>query len=57
MTRGKIVLVPLPFDDLTAQKAQPVRSELQPGVHHVHLLFRPSSSLIPARSIIRESCK
>ncbi len=41
MTRGKVVLVPFPFDDLTAQKARPAvcLTEMLGDHHHVVLAF------------------
>jgi mRNA interferase MazF len=39
MTRGKIVLVPFPFDDLTAQKARPAVCLTDPLGPHRHIVL------------------
>ncbi len=39
MTRGKIVLVPFPFDDLTAQKARPAVCLTDPIGPHRHIVL------------------
>lgn len=39
MTRGKIVLVPFPFDDLTSQKARPAVCLTDPLGPHRHIVL------------------
>jgi mRNA interferase MazF len=39
MTRGKIVLVPFPFDDLTAQKMRPAVCLTDPLGPHRHIVL------------------
>lgn len=48
MTRGKIVLVPFPFDDLSATKVRPAVCLTNPiGPHH-HVILAFITSRIPA---------
>ena len=48
MTRGKIVLVPFPFDDLSATKVRPAVCLTNPiGPHH-HVILAFITSQIPA---------
>ena len=39
MTRGKVVLVPFPFDDLTTQKARPAVCLTEPVTSHRHIVL------------------
>ena len=39
MTRGKVVLVPFPFDDLTTQKARPAVCLTEPLTSHRHIVL------------------
>jgi mRNA interferase MazF len=39
MTRGKVVLVPFPFDDLTTQKARPAVCLTEPLTAHRHIVL------------------
>lgn len=39
MTRGKVVLVPFPFDDLTTQKARPALCLTEPLTSHRHIVL------------------
>jgi mRNA interferase MazF len=39
MTRGKIVLVPFPFDDLATQKARPAVCLTEPVTTHRHIVL------------------
>lgn len=39
MTRGKVVLVPFPFDDLAAQKARPAICLTEPLTSHRHIVL------------------
>jgi mRNA interferase MazF len=48
MTRGKIVLVPFPFDDLTAEKVRPALCLTDPIGHHRHVIAAFISSQVPA---------
>jgi mRNA interferase MazF len=45
MTKGKIVLVPFPFDDLTAEKVRPALCLTDPIGPHRHVTF--ISSQVP----------
>jgi mRNA interferase MazF len=47
MTRGKIVLVPFPFDDLSAAKVQPAVCLTEPIGPHRHVILAFISSRIP----------
>ena len=48
MTRGKVVLVPFPFDDLSITKVRPAVCLTEPiGPHH-HVILAFISSRIPA---------
>ncbi len=38
MTRGRIVLVPFPFDDLATQKARPAVCLTEPATTHRHIV-------------------
>ena len=48
MTKGRIVLVPFPFDDLTASKVRPAVCLTDPIGPHRHLVVAFISSQIPA---------
>jgi mRNA interferase MazF len=48
MTRGKIVLVPFPFDDLTADKVRPALCLTDPIGPHRHIIVAFVSSQISA---------
>jgi mRNA interferase MazF len=51
MTRGKVVLVPFPFDDLTAQKARPAVCLTDPlGPHH-HIVLAFITSREPSEPL------
>lgn len=39
MTRGKVVLVPFPFDDLATQKARPAVCLTEPFTSHRHIVL------------------
>jgi mRNA interferase MazF len=39
MTRGKVVLVPFPFDDLATQKARPAVCLTEPMTSHRHIVL------------------
>jgi mRNA interferase MazF len=39
MTRGKVVLVPFPFDDLATQKARPAVCLTEPLTSHRHIVL------------------
>jgi len=39
MTRGKVVLVPFPFDDLSTQKARPAVCLTEPLTSHRHIVL------------------
>ena len=39
MTRGKVVLVPFPFDDLATQKARPAVCLTEPVTSHRHIVL------------------
>jgi mRNA interferase MazF len=60
MTKGKIVLVPFPFDDLTAGKVRPALCLTDPiGPHrHVILAFISSqvATSVSATDIVLDSC-
>jgi mRNA interferase MazF len=47
MTRGKIVLVPFPFDDLSAAKVRPAVCLTEPIGPHRHVILAFISSRIP----------
>jgi len=47
MTKGKIVLVPFPFDDLTAEKVRPALCLTDPIGPHRHLIMAFISSQMP----------
>ena len=47
MTKGKIVLVPFPFEDLTAEKVRPALCLTDPIGPHRHLIMAFISSQMP----------
>ena len=47
MTKGKIVLVPFPFDDLTADKVRPALCLTDPIGPHRHVIVAFISSQVP----------
>ncbi len=47
MTKGKIVLVPFPFDDLTAEKVRPALCLTDPIGPHRHVIVAFISSQAP----------
>ena len=47
MTKGKIVLVPFPFDDLSASKVRPAACLTNPIGTHRHVIISFISSRIP----------
>ena len=47
MTKGKIVLVPFPFDDLTAEKVRPALCLTDPLGPHRHVIVAFISSQVP----------
>jgi len=47
MTKGKIVLVPFPFDDLTAEKVRPALCLTDPIGSHRHVVVAFISSQVP----------
>jgi mRNA interferase MazF len=48
MTRGKVVLVPFPFDDLSATKLRPAVCLTEPLGQHRHIVLAFITSLTPA---------
>ena len=48
MTRGKIVLVPFPFDDLSATKVRPAVCLTNPAGPHQHVILAFITSTTPA---------
>lgn len=48
MTRGKVVLVPFPFDDLSATKVRPAVCLTKPIGPHRHAVLAFISSQVPA---------
>ena len=48
MIRGKVVLVPFPFDDLSDSKARPAVCLTDPIGPHAHIILAFISSKIPA---------
>jgi mRNA interferase MazF len=51
MTKGKIVLVPFPFDDLTADKLRPALCLTDPIGPHRHVVVAFISSQVPTAVI------
>lgn len=47
MTRGKVVLVPFPFDDLSATKVRPAVCLAEPVGDHRHVVLAFVSSRLP----------
>jgi mRNA interferase MazF len=47
MTKGKIVLVPFPFDDLVAEKVRPALCLTDPIGSHRHVIVAFVSSQVP----------
>jgi len=47
MTRGKVVLVPFPFDDLATQKARPAVCLTEPLTSHRHIVLAFVTSRAP----------
>ena len=52
MTKGKIVLVPFPFDDLTADKVRPALCLTDPISSHRHVIVAFISSQVPASASV-----
>ena len=48
MTKGKVVLVPFPFDDLSATKVRPAVCLTEPIGPHQHVILAFITSRIPA---------
>jgi mRNA interferase MazF len=48
MTKGKVVLVPFPFDDLSATKVRPAVCLTEPIGLHRHVILAFITSRIPA---------
>jgi mRNA interferase MazF len=48
MTKGKVVLVPFPFDDLSATKVRPAVCLTEPIGPHRHVILAFITSRIPA---------
>ena len=48
MTKGKVVLVPFPFDDLSAAKMRPAACLTDPVGPHRHVILAFITSRIPA---------
>jgi len=48
MTKGKVVLVPFPFDDLSAAKVRPAVCLTDPVGPHRHVILAYITSRIPA---------
>jgi mRNA interferase MazF len=51
MTRGKVVLVPFPFDDLATQKARPAVCLTEPVTSHRHVVLAFVTSRQPEESL------
>ena len=51
MTRGKIVLLPFPFDDLSALKVRPAVCLTDPIGEHRHIVVAFITSQIPAETL------
>jgi len=51
MTKGKIVLVPFPFDDLSATKVRPAACLTNPVGQHRHVVLAFISSRIPTDAV------
>jgi mRNA interferase MazF len=51
MTRGKIVLVPFPFDDLATQKARPAVCLTEPVTSHRHIVLAFVTSRQPDEAL------
>jgi mRNA interferase MazF len=47
MTRGKVVLIPFPFDDMTATKVRPVVCLTEPLGEHRHVVVAFMTSRAP----------
>jgi mRNA interferase MazF len=47
MTRGKVVLVPFPFDDLATEKARPAICLTEPLTSHRHIVLAFVTSRVP----------
>ena len=47
MTRGKVVLVPFPFDDLATEKARPAICLTEPLTSHRHIVLAFVTSRTP----------
>ena len=47
MTRGKVVLVPFPFDDLATEKARPAICLTEPLTSHRHIVLAFATSRTP----------
>jgi mRNA interferase MazF len=54
MTRAKIVLVPFPFDDLSATKVRPALCLTEPIGRHRHVILAFISSQIPEKPMENE---
>ena len=51
MTRGKVVLVPFPFDDLSATKVRPAVCLTEEAGSHCHLVLAYVTSAPPAETL------
>jgi len=51
MTRYKVVLVPFPFDDLSAAKVRPAVCLTEPVGEHRHVVLAFLTSRVPARPV------
>jgi mRNA interferase MazF len=51
MTKGKIVLVPFPFDDLSAEKVRPALCLTDPIGSHRHIVVAFISSQAPTTTV------
>jgi mRNA interferase MazF len=49
MTKGKVVLVPFPFDDLSSNKVRPAIVLCDPVGQHRHIVLSFITSVIPDR--------
>jgi mRNA interferase MazF len=54
MTKGKVVLVPFPFDDLTANKVRPAVCLTEPIGPHRHVIVAFISSQAPADPVLTD---
>ena len=51
MTKGKVILVPFPFDDLSGEKVRPAVCLTNPIGLHRHIILAFLTSRIPAERL------